>query len=121
LLYDITRRETFESISSWLAEINNDADEHVTILLVGNKCDLTEKRQVSSEEGKAFAERNNVEFIEVSAKTTENLEKAFYSTTNKIYQKWKEGLIKIESNSDSITGGDLRRAQNAKKTEKCCN
>ena len=50
LVYDITRRETFDSVDRWIPDLRTNGDEQVTILLVGNKCDLEENRKVTKEE-----------------------------------------------------------------------
>jgi Ras-related protein Rab-11A len=56
LVYDVTRRDTFDSINKWVPELIQAGDKQVTIILVGNKIDLESERQVSSEEGKKKAE-----------------------------------------------------------------
>jgi small GTP-binding protein len=55
LVYDITKKQTFENVSRWLNELREHADEDIVILLVGNKCDLRHIRAVSTEEGTSFA------------------------------------------------------------------
>lgn len=79
LVYDITDRETFDNISEWAKDIKQHADPQVAIILVGNKKDLTSAREVSFEEGHNVAQKMNVHFYEVSAKTSENVNKAFMS------------------------------------------
>ena len=56
LVYDVTRRETFENINKWVPELKQTGDKDVTIILVGNKTDLENERQVSTEEGNKKAE-----------------------------------------------------------------
>ena len=56
LVYDISRRQTFESIGKWLQEVRDHADEKVAIILVGNKSDLVNERQVSTQEATKFAQ-----------------------------------------------------------------
>ena len=51
LVYDITRKETFESVDKWIPDLKKNGDEQVTIMLIGNKCDLESQRQVSREAG----------------------------------------------------------------------
>jgi hypothetical protein len=77
LVYDITRRKTFENCTTWLKEIRNFAAEDIPCVLVGNKCDLRHLRDVSIEEGKAVAEEHGLYFMETSAKDAENVEEAF--------------------------------------------
>ena len=66
LVYDITNRESFESIRSWLAELQSMADENIVLMLVGNMKENEEMRKVSTEEAASFAEQNEMAFIETS-------------------------------------------------------
>eukprot|EP00826_Nyctotherus_ovalis_P044448 TRINITY_DN4798_c0_g1_i4.p1 TRINITY_DN4798_c0_g1~~TRINITY_DN4798_c0_g1_i4.p1 ORF type:complete len:154 (-),score=55.63 TRINITY_DN4798_c0_g1_i4:447-908(-) len=60
LVYDITRRDTFDRIcTQWLGELKNFSDPHIVSMLVGNKCDMKDKREVSIEDATAFAETNS--------------------------------------------------------------
>ncbi|KAI9475818.1 MAG: ras family-domain-containing protein [Benjaminiella poitrasii] len=95
LVYDTSRRETFEHVSTWLADIRNHANPHTTIVLVGNKCDLDERqRQVTREEGEKFARENDIPlFLETSAKSAENVEKVFAQTAENIYEKIRTGVF----------------------------
>ena len=69
LVYDVTRRETFDHLQSWLTDARDNSNTNMTIMLIGNKCDLESKRQVSKEEGEKFAKENGLVFMETSAKT----------------------------------------------------
>ncbi len=62
-------RETFEHLSSWLDDCRKYSNQNLTIMLVANKCDLEAKREVSKEEGEAFAAKHGLMFLETSAKT----------------------------------------------------
>jgi len=74
LVYDITNRESFDNISDWVKEIKGLAKEGVRIILIGNKCDLEEERQVSYEEGRMAAEGLKAQFFEISGRTRENMD-----------------------------------------------
>mmetsp|Transcript_31657 Transcript_31657/g.35980 ORF Transcript_31657/g.35980 Transcript_31657/m.35980 type:complete len:160 (-) Transcript_31657:89-568(-) len=63
LVYDITRRETFESCAEWLKEIRGNAHEDVVVTLVGNKTDLNHLRQVSKDEGLELSKKHSLAFI----------------------------------------------------------
>ena len=77
MVYDITRRETFEHLTSWLEDCRKFSNQHLTIMLIGNKSDLENKRAVSREEGESFAQKHDLFFMETSAKTAYNVEEAF--------------------------------------------
>eukprot|EP01111_Echinosteliopsis_oligospora_P000357 TRINITY_DN1035_c1_g1_i2.p1 TRINITY_DN1035_c1_g1~~TRINITY_DN1035_c1_g1_i2.p1 ORF type:complete len:192 (-),score=42.00 TRINITY_DN1035_c1_g1_i2:50-625(-) len=96
LVYDITRRDTFNHLTSWLEDAKTHANSNMTIILVGNKSDLEQKRAVTYEEGAAFAEEHGLIFHETSAKTAANVEEAFIKTARKIYEKIQKGVFDEE-------------------------
>ena len=78
LVYDITKHLTFDDVRTiWLAELRNNADPNIVVMLVGNKSDLRHLRDVTTEEAREFAEKHNLSFIETSALGGENVDKAF--------------------------------------------
>ncbi|KAM3335899.1 hypothetical protein ACQJBY_030064 [Aegilops geniculata] len=87
LVYDITRRETFNHLANWLQDARQYSHPGMTIMLIGNKCDLSLSRAVSYEEGKRFAEDHGLLFMEASAKTAQNVVEGFIQTAGAIYQK----------------------------------
>lgn len=87
VVYDITKDTSFENVEKWLAELRENATADITMMLVGNKTDLANMRAVSTETGKAYAEKNGVSFIEASALTASNVEAAFLQILSEIYHK----------------------------------
>eukprot|EP01064_Diplonema_japonicum_P026098 TRINITY_DN3750_c0_g1_i1.p1 TRINITY_DN3750_c0_g1~~TRINITY_DN3750_c0_g1_i1.p1 ORF type:complete len:230 (+),score=109.86 TRINITY_DN3750_c0_g1_i1:59-691(+) len=77
LVYDVTNRESFDNIKMWMKEVQNYAKSDVSMLLIGNKADLAIQRQVPKEEAEAFARSMNMKLIEASAKTADNVQRAF--------------------------------------------
>lgn len=69
------RRETFNHLASWLEDATQHASARMTIILIGNKCDLSHRRVVSYQEGEQFAKEHGLLFMEASAKTAHNVEK----------------------------------------------
>ena len=84
VVYDITDRDSFENLNSWLIEIEKNASKNVYKLLIGNKSDLEDKRKVTYQEGKDFATSNGMQFIETSAKTDSKVKDAFELLTQEI-------------------------------------
>jgi len=76
LVFDVTRKETFDSVENWHKEIVG-VSPTISLVLVGNKVDLTEDRVVSTEEGEEISKKLNLSYIETSAKTGENINDAF--------------------------------------------
>lgn len=97
IVYDISRRTTFDSIKRWLDELNTHCDTTVARMLVGNKCDLENIREVSVEEGKALAEEEGLFFIETSALNSTNVKTAFEIVIREIYNNVSRKIL----NSDS--------------------
>ena len=105
LVYDITKRETFNHLTNWLKEVNERSNENMVIMLVGNKSDLKHKRVVSTEEGEAFAEDHGLVFLETSAKEAANVEEVFVNTAKKIYEKIQKGELDINISTSGIKIG----------------
>ncbi|EGD72606.1 GTPase [Salpingoeca rosetta] len=87
LVYDVTDRSTFRGILETLQAIRAFADPKCCVALIGNKCDLEHRREVSFEEGQRFAMENGLVFFETSAKTGENVEKAFQELTARVVHR----------------------------------
>ncbi|KAG5592784.1 hypothetical protein H5410_043298 [Solanum commersonii] len=77
VVYDVTDQESFNNVKQWLSEIDRYASDNVNKLLVGNKCDLTAQKVVSTETAQAFADEIGIPFMETSAKNATNVEHAF--------------------------------------------
>ena len=93
LLYDVTNKDSFKNLENWLIEIEKNSNQKVLKILIGNKCDLTEDREITTEEGQTFANRNGMEFMETSAKMNTNVSEAFTTL----------GKLMIEFNSKTNT------------------
>ena len=109
VVYDITNRESFSNLNSWLIEIEKNGNKDVFKLLIGNKNDLENERKITYDEGKEFASINGMEFFETSAKTAYKVQEAFETLTRKIMRKDKNlskkpKNIKLEiGNSNDIS------------------
>lgn len=89
IVYDVTKRTTFNNVIQWLSELKNCAEKGCVIALIGNKIDLlektTRKREVSQEEGKLLAKNNGLLFYETSALSNFQVCDAFEDLLQKIY------------------------------------
>ena len=127
LVYDITRKETFIHVTKWLEEVRNNSSKTITVILIGNKKDLEDKRQVSYEEGEAFAKENGLMFLETSAKTAYNVVESFNLSAQCILNNiQKNGVdptvnsnVKLNNNNVSPGGINPGIEGNDKKSG-CC-
>lgn len=86
LVYDVTRHSTFENAARWLRELREHTDPSIVVMLIGNKSDLRHLVAVNTDEGKDFAERESLFFMETSALEATNVEQAFTEVLNQIHQ-----------------------------------
>ena len=139
LIYDITSKDSFESIPKWFSDILNVKNDEAIFALVGNKIDLNDKRVVSFEEGKKLANEKNIIFEEVSAKDGQNFNELFTNKLfNELYKKFKNKFDnnrrkKEPINNEYIEDNEISNNTNVKleldgnninyqkkKKKKCC-
>ena len=124
LMYDISDRETFVDIGRWLESIKEEKGENFPLIIVGNKCDLTEVRQITKEEGEKLAKDNGFSFMETSCKDGINIEESVQMLVLNIMQGRKQKKLKEIENKNEI--GNKRftltseKHEMEKKKKKCC-
>uniref|UniRef100_A0A5B6ZVK3 Putative ras-related protein RABA5a n=1 Tax=Davidia involucrata TaxID=16924 RepID=A0A5B6ZVK3_DAVIN len=96
LVYDISRRQTFDSIGRWLNELHTHSDMNVVTILVGNKSDLKDAREVTTAEGKTLAEAQCLFFMETSALDSSNVAAAFQTVVREIYNILSRKVIQSQ-------------------------
>lgn len=107
----------FLDIRTWFANVEQHATEGVNKILIGNKCDWEEKRAVSTEQGEALARELGIPFLEVSAKSNINIDKAFYSLASDI----KKRIIDTSKNDTTSGGSGVNVGGDAgNASSKCC-
>lgn len=95
LVFDLTNHDSFEHINRWLTDVKDVARDDVVTILIGNKADLSDKRDVTREEAEAFAQMNKMAYFETSAKTGEQIADAIAACVQVIEQHVSEGTYDI--------------------------
>ena len=119
LIYDITDKDSFKNLSNWLIEIEKNASKNVLKVLIGNKCDLEDKRAISFNQGKEFADTYGLKFVETSAKKNLKVSEAFETLGREIMAANTDKKVAKERQNKKIT---VTKAQdlNVQRTGGCC-
>jgi len=125
LVYDISKRLTYENVDRWLRELRDHADQNIVIMLVGNKSDLRHLRSVPTEEAKSFAALNALNCIETSALDSTNVKNVFENILTEIYRIESRKQISNPPNRAVIQSrvklDDAKLvAEEASSCNKCC-
>jgi len=118
LVYDITDKESFDKLGDWLIEVEKNAPSNVYKILIGNKSDLGDQRQVTYDQGKEFADTYEMKFIETSAKSSLNVEDAFTTMTKEIITLKKKSVEQEDSKKKNLI--NFNDSKNIQKQEKGC-
>ncbi|XP_072349206.1 ras-related protein Rab-8B-like isoform X1 [Scyliorhinus torazame] len=105
LVYDITNEKSFDNIKNWIRNIEEHASSDVERMILGNKCDMNDKRQVSKERGEKLAIDYGIKFLETSAKSSINVEEAFITLARDIMTKLNR---KMNENSPPGSSGQVK-------------
>ena len=97
VVYDITKENTFKSIERWLSELKDNADPKIVIMIIGNKADLSQTREVEENIAKEFCQNQKLFFFETSALDGTNVENAFKSLLIEIY---KQNASNVDDNAN---------------------
>ncbi len=120
LVYDVTNRESFANLARWLEETRSYSNDKISLMLVGNKSDLADKRVVSQEEGAEFAKRHQLMFVETSAKTNSNVELVFSMLTEKVSGRVQRKEIDPTNESLGIKIGTAEQPAGKPRSGSCC-
>ena len=128
IVYDITSRKSFNDITNWIEDCIKYSPKTVLMVLIGNKCDLEQSREVSTEEGQELSDKNGISFYETSAREGTNIKEIFQKTGEEIYQNIKKGNYNLDdiecgimssSNEMDFSSVKLNKGKGIKK-KKCC-
>ena len=120
IMYDITSKQSFNSVYDWIQNVKNVKGENFPMILVGNKKDKEEERLIAKEEGENIAKEYKIDFFEISNKQNINVQEAGLAITNKVIEKReKEGS---EGSSPAYTTSSKLSKKSAQKNVKksCC-
>jgi len=117
LVYDITNRETYNHVSSWLSDARSLANKDIAIILVGNKTDLS-NREVTFLEASRFAQENDLMFLETSTMSGEGVDEVFLKCARTILSKINSGLLNPESMGSGVQHGDSKTVRELSQKKK---
>ena len=122
VVYDITDRDSFNAVHTWMSEIEKYTQDNITRILVGNKTDLENRRAVSFEEGQEMANHYGVRFLETSAKECKNVETAFTTMTREIKNNVAQTQPARKANAQAAATGtrQLGKPVPTQKKSGCC-
>ncbi|XP_043819980.1 ras-related protein Rab-17 [Dromiciops gliroides] len=117
LVYDIANKDSFHRAQGWWKELENEfSPEEIVVILIGNKTDLEDSREVTLEEGKAFAESNKLLFMETSAKSNYQVTEAFTAVAHELLKREEQNGVQTRQKSPTV---DLKKTATAQKG-RCC-
>ena len=102
LVFDVTRKETFDHLKFWIQKINDNANQKCLKMLVGNKVDMEFQRVIRKDEAEAFAKANNMVYVETSAKTAKNVYESFNNLALNVFNQIKSGSLPVDE--DGVYG-----------------
>ena len=119
VVFDLTKKESYNHIKSWINEAKENNDKLKTIL-IGNKLDLKDERIVTIDVAKQFAEKNNLKYIETSAKDGTNINESFQAIINLLFDgKSSEEILNEFTKQDSSLSV-VDDTMEVKKKKACC-
>ena len=108
IVFDITDKESFANIKTWITEIDRFASDNVCKILIGNKSDLEKHREVSKEDAKELANKYKIDYIEASAKDSTNVQQLFVELTRQIKEaNVQKHINKIPEEKVNLIGKDI--------------
>ena len=121
VVYDTTEQTTFDNIDKWMLEIKDKTSKDIKLMIIGNKIDLKDEREVENEEALKKAVSFGIPLMETSALDATNVKEAFNGLLKEIYKDMKDNLNKPENKFQNDKKGiDINTNEPEKKKSKCC-
>ena len=120
LIYDVTDKDSFKNLSNWLIEIEKNASKNVLKVLIGNKSDLEDKRVVTYNQGKEFADTYGLKFIETSAKKNLNVTEAFETLGRELMAASDDKRINKQKPNKKVTVSNAQDLTPEQQKKRCC-
>ena len=118
IVYDITRRQTFENVKEWIAEVYSNGNLNTVIALVGNKTDLEQSREVTTREAEAFAKAKGLLYVEASAKDGLNVAEIFEAPARELYRRLQTNEVDMDTFRHGIKAG--LKPPSEQNRSRCC-
>jgi len=118
LVYDVTDERSFSNIRNWFSNVEQHASEGVNKILIGNKCDMLDKKVVQKDQGQTLADEFGIKFLETSAKSNICVEEAFYSLARDIKKRMIDTQTSQNQNPSPLVVDDR---SGSKMGGGCCN
>ena len=103
IVYDISKKDSFQSIDKWVEIFKNISSKNATLMLLGNKSDLNDNREIMEKIGEEKAKELNISFFETSASNGKNIDVAFNELLKNIFEKDEQNLRKDQDNEEGYT------------------
>ena len=123
IVFDLTSKQSFECLNEWIENYYkySDPNSEKNVVLIGNKCDLVDRREITQEEIDKFIKDNNIMYYETSAKTGQNIDECFYFIAEKLVKEFENKENEEEKRTDLINNDNLKEGTvDLIRNKKCC-
>ena len=120
IVYDTTQKTSYENINKWMVEIKDKASKDMKLMIIGNKTDLKDSRQVETNEALQKAKDLEASLMETSAKDGSNVKEAFYDLLKEMYREIKKKIEVVESQTKGGNDGIQLETNEKPKKKGCC-
>ena len=120
IVYDTTQKTSFENIDKWMSEIKEKSSKDMKLMIIGNKIDLKDERQVETDEALAKAQTLEAPIMETSALDATNVKEAFYDLLKEMFREVRKKLDIVEQSEGGKEGVQLSTNTEDEPKKGCC-